>query len=32
MEMQTIYHNLTSVDIEEQRRLWNERGKPVCII
>ncbi len=27
MEMQTIYHNLTAVDIEEQRRLWNERGK-----
>ena len=25
--METIYKNLTGVDISEQERLWNERGK-----
>ncbi len=27
MDMETIYGNLTSVDIKEQERLWDERGK-----
>lgn len=27
MEMETVYGNLTSVDIEEQKRIWDERGK-----
>ena len=27
MKMETIYGNLTSVDIEEQKRIWDERGK-----
>ncbi len=27
MDIKQIYNNLTNVDIEEQRRLWDERGK-----
>lgn len=27
MDMNTIYGNLTSVDIEEQKRIWDDRGK-----
>lgn len=27
LDIDKIYHNLTGVDIEEQRKLWDERGK-----
>ena len=27
MTMETIYSNLTSVDIEKQKQIWDERGK-----
>lgn len=27
MDIRTVYENLTSVNIEEQKRIWDERGK-----
>ena len=31
MDLKEIYQQLTNVDIDEQKQLWDERGKAIMV-